>query len=101
MKKVKTTFYERVRAVVANIPKGYVMSYGEVAEKAGSKGAARAVGIMMSKNKDPQNVPCHRVVCSNGYVGKYSLNEDKIKIERLRGEGVVVVQGRVVSNRSK
>ena len=50
---MKASFTERVRAVVRDIPKGSVMTYGEVAAVAGSPGAARAVGTIMSKNYDP------------------------------------------------
>jgi O-6-methylguanine DNA methyltransferase len=51
---------------------GSVISYGELASRAGSPGAARAVGGVMSSNPFPLVVPCHRVVNANGRVGQYS-----------------------------
>ena len=51
---------------------GAVISYGELASRAGSPGAARAVGGVMSSNPFPLVVPCHRVVNTNGRVGQYS-----------------------------
>ena len=61
----QSDFRERVRAAVSRIPKGRVMTYGEVARAAGSPGAARAVGNIMKANHDAA-VPCHRVVRGDG-----------------------------------
>lgn len=65
------TFTERVRAVVARIPKGKAMTYKEVAVRAGNSRAARAVGAIMRANYDPR-IPCHRVVRSDGTLGGYN-----------------------------
>lgn len=65
------TFTERVRAVVARIPKGKTMTYKKVAERAGNPRAARAVGAIMRANYD-ENIPCHRVVRSDGTLGGYN-----------------------------
>jgi methylated-DNA-[protein]-cysteine S-methyltransferase len=54
------------------IPYGRTMSYGELAAKAGSPRAARAVGSCMAGNRTPLLVPCHRVVHSNGRIGSFS-----------------------------
>ena len=54
------------------IPYGRTMSYAELAAKAGSPNAARAVGNCMAGNRIPLIVPCHRVVCSDGRLGSYS-----------------------------
>ncbi len=88
------SFSARVYDVVENIPEGKVMSYGEVARRAGSPRAHRAVGSLMNKNRDFQNVPCHRVVCSDGRVGQYNGGEDR-KLKKLKSEGVAVVDGKV------
>jgi O-6-methylguanine DNA methyltransferase len=64
-------FADRVRAIVLKIPKGKTMSYGEVASIAGNPRAARAVGMIMSKNYDP-SIPCHRVVRSDGKESGYN-----------------------------
>jgi O-6-methylguanine DNA methyltransferase len=72
------TFTEKVLHVVAKIPKGKVMTYGEVAAAAGSPGAARAVGTIMKHNDDPE-IPCHRVIKSDGSVGGYNGLQGKKK----------------------
>lgn len=82
-------FTERVRDVVRNIPKGKTMTYGEVAAVAGSPGAARAVGTIMSKNYDPE-IPCHRVIGANGSLGGYNRGGLKRKRELLMAEGIVL-----------
>ncbi len=82
------TFRERVHAVVKAIPKGSVMSYGEVAKAAGAPGAARAVGSLMKANLDPE-IPCHRVVTSTGKIGQYNrTGGSQAKWNRLTEEGV-------------
>ena len=79
-------FHEAVLRVVAQIPKGSVLTYKEVASRAGRPGAFRAVGNILNKNCDPK-IPCHRVVRSNGEAGGYNLGAQE-KIRRLRLEGV-------------
>ena len=66
------------------------MTYVEVARQAGSPGAARAVGNIMHNNPDTKQVPCHRVVRSDGTPGGYARGTKK-KIALLRREGVVLV----------
>ncbi len=50
---------------------GEVVSYGELAEMAGSPGAARAVGTTMAHNPVPFVIPCHRVIAARGKLGGY------------------------------
>ena len=80
------TFTEKVFDVVRKIPKGSVLSYKQVAEKAGSPKAFRAVGSIMRKNYDP-TVPCHRVIASNGKIGFYNRGGEEMKKKILRDEG--------------
>ena len=82
------TFEQKVKAIVSKIPKGKVLTYGEVALKAGSPGAARAVGTLMKGNYDP-TVPCHRVVLASGAIGDYNRGGSDEKIRKLRSEGVL------------
>lgn len=65
------SFAERVRAVVATIPAGTTMTYMQVAARAGSPRAFRAVGNILNKNYDPA-IPCHRVIRSDGTYGGYN-----------------------------
>jgi len=80
-------FRERVLRVVKSIPEGQTMTYGAVAAAAGSPGAARAVGTIMSHNYD-NSVPCHRVIRSDGTLGRYNRGDEQ-KRERLVAEGAI------------
>lgn len=84
-KPTNKSFTEQVIEVVKNIPAGETLSYGEVAELAGSKGAARAVGTIMSKNYR-QDVPCHRVIKSDGTPGAYNRGGEAAKRAILANE---------------
>jgi methylated-DNA-[protein]-cysteine S-methyltransferase len=68
----QTPFQRRVTACCRSIPRGRTLSYGELAARAGSPGAGRAVGQCMAANRVPLVIPCHRVVRSNGALGGYS-----------------------------
>lgn len=63
------------------------MTYKDVAWAAGSPGAARAVGSVMKNNYDPR-IPCHRVIRSDGLVGKYNRGAS-LKKRKLRAEGAM------------
>ena len=92
-------FQEEVLKLVKQIPKGKLMTYGEIArELTGSVRAARAVGQAVATNPYPVVVPCHRVVRSDGDVGGYSLGVEK-KIRLLSAEGVEIREGKVVNLR--
>lgn len=80
-------FTQRVLAVVAKIPRGKILTYGEVAAAAGSPGAARAVGNIMKHNDDPK-IPCHRVIRADGVIGGYNRLRGPSKRELLLKEGV-------------
>lgn len=82
------TFTERVRNVVRKIPKGETRTYKEVAAAAGSPGAARAVGTIMAHNYVP-DVPCHRVVRSDGGLGGYNRGGVTQKKALLEKEGAL------------
>jgi O-6-methylguanine DNA methyltransferase len=81
------TFTENVFAVVSKIPKGSVLTYKEVAKQAGCQKAFRAVGNIIKKNYD-YNIPCHRVIRSDGNTGGYNRGERK-KCELLKAEGAI------------
>ncbi len=95
MKTSPTSFTEKVYAVVAKIPRGSVLTYQEVARRAGRPRAYRAVGNIMNKNPDTKKVPCHRVVRSDGTVGGYARGTAK-KIAILRREGALMGTSRFV-----
>ncbi len=81
------SFQEKVLEIVCRIPKGKTLTYKEVAKKAGSPNASRAVGSILKKNYNP-NIPCHRVVRSDGLVGDYNRGRS-LKIQKLRTEGAI------------
>lgn len=68
-----SAFQKRVTDACREIPYGSVVTYGRLAEIAGSPGAARATGTTMRTNRFPIVVPCHRVVAANG-LGGYSAS---------------------------
>ncbi|MBA3235270.1 MAG: methylated-DNA--[protein]-cysteine S-methyltransferase [Chloroflexi bacterium] len=85
----------RVLHAVAAIPWGTTVSYGEIARRVGSAGAARAVGGAVGRNPISLLVPCHRVIAADGTLGGYgggawgdhSANLE-IKRDLLQREGV-------------
>ncbi len=78
-------FSDGVRRVVASIPAGQTLSYGEVARLAGNPRAARAVGAIMRRNFDPK-IPCHRVVSADGSPGGYNRGGPEAKRRILAAE---------------
>jgi methylated-DNA-protein-cysteine methyltransferase related protein len=86
---------ERILAAVRAIPRGQVAGYGEVAHRAGLPGRARMAAKVLSENTDP-GLPWHRVLRSDGRIalpeGSQAFRE---QCQRLRAEGVTVVNGRV------
>jgi len=81
------TFSDRVRDEVQKIPRGKTATYAEIAARAGSPGASRAVGSVLRKNFDPE-IPCHRVIRSNGSLGQYNRGSTE-KERLLREEGAI------------
>ena len=79
-------FTERVYEIVRRIPRGSVLTYKEVARRAGKPKSARVVALILSKNYDP-NIPCHRVIRSDGRVGGYNRGGETVKRAVLCQEG--------------
>lgn len=87
---------KRIYEAVKKIPKGRVATYGQVAEMAGDKKMARAVGNALHKNPDPSEIPCHRVVNAKGELsGAFAFGGEREQEKRLMREGVVVTDSRV------
>lgn len=82
-------FQDKIREVVRAIPKGSVLSYQEVARRAGKPKAARAVANTMANNFHP-DIPCHRVIRSDGKAGGYNRGGESVKRRLLLEEGVVL-----------
>lgn len=82
------SFTELVRNVVRKIPRGRVHTYKEVAIAAGSPNAARAVGTIM-RNNYLEDVPCHRVIRTDGGLGGYNRGGIETKRKLLKSEGYI------------
>ena len=87
------TFHEKVWALCARIPRGRVVTYGDIARRLGSR-AYRAVGAALHNNPYAPSVPCHRVVGSNGSLTGFAGGLAKKK-RLLQDEGVSIHRGRV------
>ncbi len=79
----KSDFAEKVIKIVRGIPKGEILTYKEVARRAGKEKAARAMGNILNKyyleciKSGTKTIPCHRVIRSDGKIGGYVLGERK------------------------
>ncbi|MCX6777587.1 MAG: MGMT family protein [Candidatus Micrarchaeota archaeon] len=80
----------RVLEETGRIARGRTRTYGEIAKRIGSHGAARAVGNALAKNPFPEKIPCHRVVAKNGIGGYSGKGGIKKKRELLAKEGALV-----------
>ncbi len=92
-------FNDRIWSMMRKIPKGKVTSYKELAMSLNCN-AYRAVGNACRNNPYAPEVPCHRVVKSNGDIGGFGGEMDGKKVEEkkrlLKKEGVTVKNGKVV-----
>lgn len=87
---------KRIYSAVKKIPRGCVATYGQIAELAGDRKMARAVGNALHKNPDPENIPCYRVVNSKGELsGEFAFGGAGKQAELLEADGVEVINGKV------
>ena len=85
----------RVYKKLLEVPRGKVTTYAELAKAVGIENGQRAIGNIMNKNPNPILVPCHRVVRSDGSVGRYAFGQAE-KTQLLSSEGVKVRDGFIV-----
>jgi methylated-DNA-protein-cysteine methyltransferase-like protein len=84
------SFSEKVYQLTRQIPKGKVMTYGQIAKKMGKSKAARAVGNALHHNPDSRTIPCHRVVNRAGRLapgfgnGGWQKQKKKLLAEKVR-----------------
>jgi methylated-DNA-protein-cysteine methyltransferase-like protein len=78
---------KRIIKIIRSIPEGHVLSYGEVARRAGFGNGARRVSRILHSASEKHNLPWHRVVNSQG---KISLKDDAYELQRslLQNEGI-------------
>lgn len=89
------SFSQKCYNLLRQVPPGQVTTYKDIAEALGSK-AYRAVGQAMKNNPHAPQVPCHRVVHSNGRVGGFVGGTNK-KISLLRSEGICIEKERIIN----
>ena len=81
--------FEKIYEVVKTIPKGSVMTYGQVATLAGNPRWARVVGYALHSNPNPKEIPCHRVVMRDGSVAPgFVFGGPDIQKQILISEGI-------------
>ena len=87
---------KRIYEAVKKIPQGCVATYSQVAEVAGDRKMARAVGNALHKNPDPDNIPCFRVVNAKGELaGEFAFGGLGAQAKLLEAEGITVTDGKV------
>ena len=87
--------FKRTYDLVRQIPNGKVSTYGNVSKALGDIYAARAVGRMMNQNPNADNMPCYKIVYSDGRLGGFGLGIND-KIRRLNQDNISVENGRIV-----
>ena len=100
MKTVKPdneNFFERVYAIVRQIPEGKVTSYGAIAKALGAARSARMVGWAMNASHNLEDVPAHRVVNRKGLLsGKHHFDGTNLMQQLLENEGIKVIDNQIV-----
>ena len=87
---------KRIYEAVKKIPRGQVATYGQVAELAGDRKMARAVGNALHRNPDPENIPCYRVVNARGELaGEFAFGGAGKQAAILEADGIKVINGKV------
>ena len=80
-------FQRKVLLAEHKIPRGWVSTYGRIAQSMGVPGAARAVGTALARNPVPIIIPCHRAIRSNGELGGFrgglSMKRALLELEGL------------------
>lgn len=96
------SFSEEIYTKLRQVPAGKVITYKQLAQSLGTR-AYRAVGSAMRNNPYAPEVPCHRVVRSDGtiggFMGKTTGKEIRKKIKILKNEGVEVIDGKIDLNK--
>jgi len=95
--KKKKDFSQHCYRLLKKVPKGKITTYKLLAHALGTK-AYRAVGNAMKNNPCPgtrkSQIPCHRVIKSNGEIGGFAFGTDK-KIALLRKEGISIKNSKI------
>ncbi|MBN1681921.1 MGMT family protein [Candidatus Bathyarchaeota archaeon] len=99
-----SAYQQAILRLLAEVPKGKVTTYGDLAKELSrrdskwSPNASRAVGTTMKNNPCGPQIPCHRVIRSDGTVGNFRGGEKgavQEKIAMLKDEGVSALDGKI------
>jgi methylated-DNA-protein-cysteine methyltransferase-like protein len=94
----RKNFNETVFDIVKQIPKGYVLCYGDIANLAGVPAASRAVGYACAALNAPEGLPFHRVVYKDGALSRaFMTNGKNRQYAMLKAEGVTFGKERKVN----
>ena len=97
-------YQQSILRILAEVPKGKVTTYGDLAKELARRNpkwsplASRAVGTTMRTNPCGPQIPCHRVIKSDGTVGSFRGGAEGAVDEKtvmLRDEGVTVSSGKI------
>ncbi|NIR51339.1 MGMT family protein [candidate division KSB1 bacterium] len=86
---MKSQAFERIYEIIQKIPKGKVVTYGQVAALAGYPGAARTVGWALGSLTGEKDLPWHRVINASGKSSLAEETQRKLQQALLEAEGVV------------
>lgn len=99
-----STYQQAILRLLAEVPKGKVTTYGDLAKELARRNpkwsplASRAVGTTMRNNPCGPQIPCHRVIKSDGTIGNFRGGAEgavKEKTGMLRNEGVKILYGNI------
>ena len=89
-------FNQRVYAILREVPKGKVTTYGDIARLIGAPRSARQVGWALHNNPEPIVNPCHRVVFKDGSLTDgFAFGGKDMQAQLLEEEGVPVADGKI------
>ena len=88
--------YKETYKLVSQIPKGKVSTYKQVAKALGDSKISRTVGQMLSDNKNLKEIPCYRVIKSDGSVGGYRGGKPE-KIRKLEKDGFIIKDEKIIN----
>lgn len=89
MRDIEPVFYQRVVKLIKSIPEGKVATYGQIAEYAGNRRAAREVSYILHSSSEKESLPWQRVISSKGRISMNPGRGYELQKQLLQDEGVV------------
>lgn len=85
---MRKSFHQRVLNIIKNIPQGKVITYGQIADYAGNRRAARQVAYILHSSSEKENLPWHRVVNRKGGISLKKGHGYELQKKLLKSEGI-------------